>query len=184
MDEYITRENTEYYNDVERSIDNMLLEDDIDDPGVRYAMLLDYGYDPDDTGEFIQPDDWWVKTVATDKLEYMEFTPGKGWMLQQDESVFLDPMYEKLSKEEGNNSSFIPKKRLYDNSQAFEKIKSSEGLYNLYKLTLEYMKKSNEMQTNRMFTDDYLLPQMQGSLWKRLKRSRNKWAVFIEWLKE
>ena len=53
MDEYITRENTEYYNDVERSIDNMLLEDDIDDPGVRYAMLLDYGYDPDDTGEFI-----------------------------------------------------------------------------------------------------------------------------------
>lgn len=184
MDEYITRENTEYYNDVERSIDNMLLEDDIDDPGVRYAMLLDYGYDPDDTGEFIQPDDWWVKTVATDKLEYMEFTPGKGWMLQQDESVFLDPMYEKLSKEEGNNSSFIPKKRLYDNSQAFEKIKSSEGLYNLYKLTLEYMKKSNEMQTNRMFTDDYLLPQMQGSLWKRLKRSRNKWSVFIEWLKE
>lgn len=35
-----------------------------------------------------------------------------------------------------------------------------------------------------MFTDNYLLPQMQGSLWKRLKRSRTKWATFIEWLKE
>lgn len=35
-----------------------------------------------------------------------------------------------------------------------------------------------------MFTDDYLLPQIQGSFWKRLKRNKHKWATFINWLKE
>ena len=182
MDKYFDRVNTEYLNDAISEIEASLNPEDGDYEGMLTALLLDYG-DTED-GFDINFDEWWMKSVAKDKSKYMEFTPGNGWIVKEDDSAFINKEYVEESKKEGNNNSFIPKRSLYDNSKAFNKIKNSETLSKLYDLTLQYMKESNAMQTNRMFTDDYLLPQIQGSFWKRLKRNKHKWSTFINWLKE
>ncbi len=182
MDKYFDRVNTEYLNDAITEIEASLNPEDGDYDAMLTALLMDYGNTTD--GYDIEYDEWWTKSVAKDKSKYMEFQPGNGWIVKEDDSAFIKKEYAEESKKEGNNNSFIPKRSLYDNSKAFNKIRQSETLSKLYDLTLQYMKESNAMQTNRMFTDDYLLPQMQGSLWKRLKRSRHKWSTFVNWLKE
>jgi hypothetical protein len=143
MDKYFDRVNTEYLNDAISEIEASLNPEDGDYEGMLTALLLDYG-DTED-GFDINFDEWWMKSVAKDKSKYMEFTPGNGWIVKEDDSAFINKEYVEESKKEGNNNSFIPKRSLYDNSKAFNKIKNSETLSKLYDITLQYMKESNAM---------------------------------------
>ena len=65
----------------------------------------------------------------------------------------------------------IPKKiAKYDNSEAYAKVsKEGTAINELYNLVKQTIAESNAMQTNRQYTDDYLLPQETGSIWKKMK---------------
>ena len=169
FDDFIEFEDTEYFTEVKRQIglqagdDIILYEALLDDYGtfkIDYETGMDLG---------LQPYRWLQHMVAVDKETYMEYEPGDGWIDKVDNDELInsefDPSYE---------STMVPKESLYRNEQ-WDKIEKSKSLMNLYNLVKQTMEEANSMQTNRTYTDDYLLPQVTGSSARRLVRTlRNK----------
>lgn len=167
------------------------------DQAVEDAILQSYGRFNIDifTGfEDYSPYRWTQRLEAIDKDKYMEYEPGDAW-IEKDEgsSTHINKEYEKAISDLYSDDpsmreeqSYIPKKALYDNSKAYNKIKNSKTLWALYKESLNTMRESNAMQTNRLYTDNYLLPQMTGSIWKRMKRRSlgGKIVALIKYISE
>jgi hypothetical protein len=103
--------------------------------------------------------------VAIDTDKYMNYEPGDAWTEKVDDEDLLN---KKFDINEG--SSFVPKKSKYDNSKKFAKIEKSASLKALYDEVVRTMNESNSMQSNRLYADNFLLPQITGSIWKRMKR--------------
>jgi hypothetical protein len=95
----------------------------------------------------------------------MEYKPGDAWTEKVDNEDLLNKNFDA-----NENSSFVPKKSKYDNSKKFAKIEKSKTLKRLYDEVVKTMHEANEMQSNRLYADDFLLPQITGSIWKRMKR--------------
>lgn len=129
--------------------------------------------------EEMKPYSWLQRIQAKDKAKYMEFKPNEGWINRGKETYLLNDKYD-----ETYGSYMIPKKSLYDNSKAYDKVVKSQTLKALYDYTRESIIKANDMQTNRQYTDDYLLPQIEGGLISRWHNSDRKMGVLKDWLKE
>lgn len=95
---------------------------------------------------------------------YTELLPGDGWINRDENTSLLNPNYK---PEMG--VPYIPKKQFYDNSIQYNKITSSPTLNALYDAVVKYMTKSNDKLFNRMYSDNYQLPGMTGSMWKYMK---------------
>lgn len=199
---FVVNVDTEYFKVVKRELAKTATEEDGTFNQDLYDALLDsYGYTLIDSlsgmDEGFMPYRWTQRMEAIDKDKYMEYVPGDAWIEKVDDEKFVNDKYTQLSKEEGNeNTAFIPKafdkngKVLYDNSKAFSKFdknsnKYSQTLRDMYDATLRTMRESNEMQTNRQYTDDYLLPQITGSIFKRMKRHPwfNRHLALVRWLR-
>lgn len=99
--------------------------------------------------------------------KYTELIPGDGWINNTERDDLLNPEFEKLSQEEGNEEmSMIPKKSLYDNSKAYNKIKNSPTLRALYDGILSTMIEANSNFYSGNYNNSYQLPQITGSMWK------------------
>ena len=162
---------TEYYKDIKRELRALAKDSSTGEfnQQIFESLLSNYGnfiYDYSsgiDVG--FKPYRWLQKMVAIDKDKYMEYQPGWAWTEKSDNTDILNPKFV-----DAENTSMIPKKELYDNSKQWNKIQNSDSLKALYNKVHETMHESNEMQTNRQFADDFLLPQMTGTVWKRMKR--------------
>lgn len=146
-----------------------------------YSALIDY-LRPTQGAETIQdmkPYSWLQRIEAKDKAKYMEFKPNEGWINRGQETYLLNDKFD-----ESYGSYMIPKKKLYDNSKAYNKVMKSKSLKALYDYSHESIVKANDMHTNRLYTDDYLLPQVEGGLRSRLHNSDHKGAVITTWLGE
>lgn len=95
---------------------------------------------------------------------YTELLPGDGWINRDEDTSLLNPNYK---PEMG--VPYIPKKEFYDNSAQYNKITSSPTLKALYDGVVKYMTESNNKLFNRMYSDNYQLPGMTGSMWKYMK---------------
>lgn len=99
--------------------------------------------------------------------KYTELVPGDGWITNTERDDLINPEYERLSKEEGNEGmSMIPKKSLYDNSLAYNKIKNSKSLKVLYDAIVTTMQDANSNFYNGNYKNAYQLPQITGSMFK------------------
>lgn len=130
----------------------------------------------DDTS--YRPYRWYTKIVAKPEYadRYMDIVPGDGWM-DRDDSKFVNRNFD-----ESQNSAMVPKKSLYDNSKAYNKIMKSSTLKALYDAVYETIDQSNQLQTVRNYYDSYLLPQIQGSFFKTMKAT--KWREAWEYIKD
>lgn len=124
------------------------------------------------------------KLVAREEYEdeFMELLPGDGYMESNKNNEFINQNFEQLKK---YDRKWVPKKSIkrYDNTEAFKKIQNSKTLSALYEEVLNTMKESNTFY-GREFYDNYLLPQIVGSLYKRLKNQSGKWRHALDYVKE
>lgn len=125
------------------------------------------------------------KLVAADEYydEFMELVPGEGYTESDQNNENINKNFVGLEK---YNKRWVPKKSInrYNNDKAFNKIKNSKTLSALYDSILDTMKESNKMYSGRFNHDDYLLPQISGSLYKRLKNQSGKWRHALDFVKE
>lgn len=179
---YITSKDTKYYRDAKRKVLQNLSEDTFDLDEYYYG-LSEYGqiYFDYISGavQGIMPYKWTQKSVAVNDA-YMEIQPGDAW-INTDNQTHINPNFD-----EEENESIIPKKELYLN-QEYDKIMKDEKYKKLYKAVVDYLHTCNKKQTNRHYTNDYLLPQMQGTLMQRIHNEPNyltKASKFFQWLKQ
>lgn len=113
--------------------------------------------------------------------EYMELTPGNGYAESDKNNDFLNDKFDSLKH---YNKKWVPKRSLYDNSAAYKKVQDSQTLKKLYDGVLTTLEQANSQFTNRTNYDKYLLPQITGSFYKRLKNQRGKFRQIIEYIKD
>ena len=186
FDQFIKFEDTEYYKQIKREIKKAAIQEDGTFNFDLYDALLEtYGHFIIDTGTGIEtgfkPYRWLQRMEAIDTEKYMEYQPGEAWTEKVDNEDLLN---SKFDPNEG--VSFIPKKSKYDNSKKFSKIENSKTLKALYDEVVKTMQESNAMQQNRTYADDFLLPSITGSIWKRMKRHSawGKTKVLFKYLAE
>lgn len=176
FDEYIKLVDTRYYKKIKNSIiDSMVEEFDTFDFELYEISLGAYGNAYEQEGMImVQPYKWLQKLEAKDE-EFMEWVPNNGWSEQTEDDALLNENFDY-----SYNTTMVPKRSKYDNSEAFNKVKNSETLYAYYKEALAILKESNALQTNRNWTNDYKLPGITANLYERMKRAPffrkiNKW---------
>lgn len=154
FNKYLKVEPTSYYN---RSMDDeigeslsIVSEMDVDDLP-RWATKIVVKKSKDDDG-----------IPFFDK--FTELIPGDGWINTDNNNKHVNKDFD-----ESYGVSMVPKKELYSNKEAFDKINNSPTLKALYDIVHQTIHESNQLQYNRQFTDDYLLPQITGSMWKYMK---------------
>ena len=182
FEKYITYEDNAYIQDLQQKLYMQFTNGEYFDEDGFYLALMEYGefqdYDDSflDLSESFQFSRWNRHIVAKDKEKYMMFEPGDGWTEREQDSQYLNKNFE-----EHYGSSMVPKLSLYKNKQ-WDKIskqydpitkKATGSLGNMYKLTLETIANANELQSNRIHCDNYLLPQVMASSLRRLIRSRS-----------
>lgn len=113
--------------------------------------------------------------------EYMELVPGIGYSESDKNNEFLNEKFDSLKH---YNKKWVPKRSLYDNQKAYDKIQNSKTLKALYDGILSTMDEANQQFTNRTNYDRYLLPQITGSFFKRLKHQRGKFRQIWEYIKD
>lgn len=140
-----------------------------------------------ETGEFIAYK-WFTKLMPQDEYfdEFAEWVPGSGWTDHESTDQWLNKDFD-----ESENMSMVPKKSLYDNSKKYYKLYDKDGkpiskLGELHQAVLNTMQESNVIYSNRNFHDDYLLPQIPGSLFKRMRGKgwSGKWGAIRDYVKD
>lgn len=183
IEQYYEYVDTEYYKDIKEHLRQMFTDPDTGDLQFEeyYSALIDHLRPTKgaETVEEMKPYSWLQRIEAVNKSKYMEFKPNEGWINRGQETYLINDRFD-----DSYDSYMIPKKNLYDNSNAYSKIMKSKTLKALYDQIHENIVKSNDMHTNRLYTDDYLLPQIEGSLRSRLHNSDRKWSVAGRWLAE
>ncbi len=153
--------------------------EETNNPDYLDSFLLATGryYDSIDDTSY-RPYRWYTKIVAKPEYadRYMDIVPGDGWM-DRDDNKFINDDFD-----ESQNSAMVPKKSLYDNSEAYNKVMKSSTLKALYDAVYETIDQSNQLQTVRNYYDSYLLPQIQGSFFKVMKAT--KWREAWEYIKD
>lgn len=130
-----------------------------------------------------------VEVLPEYREEFTEFVPGDGYINTDDSNKYKNPNFDENVAE---GSWFIPKafdenkRALYDNSRAFNRVKNSIGLNALYEEIFKMMQESNNELFQRQYADNYLLPQITGSFYKRLKNqgAGGKFAAAWRYIKD
>lgn len=131
---------------------------------------------------------WFTKLMPQDEYleDYAEWVPGAGWNDYESNDLWRNKNFD-----ESEGMTMVPKKSLYDNSANYAKLYDDNGVPNsklgeLHSLILQTMHESNQMYANRNFQDDYFLPQIPGSVFKRMrgKGLSGKWNAIKDYIKE
>ena len=157
------------------------------------------------TGTFYGPDmeqyrrfRWFnkIEVLPEYQEEFTELVPGDGFINTEENDSLRNENYDRLSKTIGipgteTTMSMIPKADVkngkYDNSKAYNKIFGKNGsstLQALYKGVYDTIKESNEKNYALKYCDNYQLPQITGSFFKRLKNQGSKWHAAWEYVKD
>ena len=156
-----------------------------------------------------RPYKWYQRMQAKDKLTYMEPKPGDGWIDKTNNVLYKNDKYD-----ETENTVYVPKMNIenqdangflakelgivlenkdsgkYDNSKKYEYVtKQGTAIADYYNIIKKTIEESNALQTNRPVVDNFLLPQVIGSLWQQTRKrpwfkNDGKFAVIWRYLKE
>ena len=185
IQKYIEYEDNDYIKSLRQEYYKEFTDDEgVFDEDSFYIAMMEFGFFSDIDESFLDLYDsfqlysWNKHSVAKDKEKYMKYEPGDGWVERQNDSKWINPEFKKY---EYYGSTMIPLKEKYANKQ-WDKIKgqydpltgkTNGTLGEMYKLTLDTIKESNELQTNRVHADNYLLPQVMASSMRRIIRARS-----------
>lgn len=168
--------------DVYKEMHRLAVLRDKDEPGYLDTFQRNTGRLVEDVdGEISwQAKPWFRKVVAKQAYydRFMEVLPGDGYLNSDENNDLLDKDFD-----ESYGQAFVPKKELYDNFKQYNKIIKSKTLKALYDKTYQTIKESNELQVNRNYVDNYLLPQITGSFFKYLKKHSGKWRMAWDFIK-
>ena len=175
-----------YANFVQQVEDDDFFMDDFEDLGDPFVEATEYVTAFWDDGTTITQRYRWfnaIKPLPEYEDLFIEFLPGDQYIINENNQSLLNPNFD-----ESENMSMIPRldydNGRYDNSKAYYKIKNSETLNALYEAVYNTIKESNEQFENKSWHDDYLLPQITGSYYKRLKNQESKAHASWEYLKD
>lgn len=152
-----------------------------------YYAIDEFG---DDTQAVFVPNRWYTKIMPRDEYmnEFFDIKPGKGWVDYEEDNEYVNPRFKELESE---GEKMVPKafdehgNKMYDNSEAYKRATSGK-LGKLYNAILGTMKDANSRYTNRQYACDYLLPQIPGSVFKRMrgKDASGKWNAIKDYIRE
>jgi len=189
FDMYLTKEDTRYFRDIKKKAWEYAYGSEEDDESISdeeaedlyYSYMNDYEdlyYDDEEQEIHEIPPQYLTNLVARDR-QYMDVLPGKGWVEQTD----VAKKFKNDKFDESYGTAEVPKRSYYDNSKAFAKVsKEDTSIKELYDAVLKTMSDSNAMQTNRIYTNNYLLPQKSGGLWRLLNPSFNQLRNIADWI--
>lgn len=134
---------------------------DIDSPGTLEAFDAINSI-RDQYGNFI-PRSYYSKVIPLNS-DYISIEPSIEFGEMSDESPFYNKNYDR-----SNPEYYQPKRKLYDNSKAYNKVMKDENLRNLRQGIIDTIHESNSKLTNRTGLNDYKLPQISGSTYRYVK---------------
>lgn len=105
----------------------------------------------------IKPASFWTQLVPVDEKMYT-YKPSSQWHALEESSNFINPNFDQTSKEFA-----IPKKSVYDNSTAYNKVRSNTSLSKLYDGVFGMLNDSNNMLDFLYNIDNYKLPQIEAN---------------------
>lgn len=111
------------------------------------------------------PKSWYTKIAPKDS-KYIQVIPSSNLSELSSESPFVNKNYK-----QDNDEYYQPKRSIYDNSKAYNKVMSNKALSELRKALIDTMEESNSKLNNLEYLNKYRLPQISGSLYKHLKAS-------------
>lgn len=114
--------------------------------------------------------------------DFVEVTAGDGWIDTSKNNELLDTEFD-----ESQGMTMVPKLEIkrYDNREQYNKIINSATLSALYNAVHRTIVESNDCFNNiHQYRDDYLLPQITGSLYKRMKGVGSKWRAIKDYVSE
>lgn len=199
---YIEFVTTDRFRKLEADVMEKAWEDGDFDEFLYYSLMQQYGTVKEkwDTAEVLGfiPFRWFTKMQARDIDSWMVWSPGDAYNDVENSSSLRNSEFD-----ESEGVSFIPftegKFKKYDNSKNYARVHKTEGMEDLFDKNLsemydevvKIMEESNSKLVNRVHSDKFLLPQISGTLYKRLTSNKyegNKihrwWKVFLEWLGE
>lgn len=109
------------------------------------------------------PRSYYAKVMPIDS-KYISIEPSLEFAEMSEESPFINKNYD-LS----NPEYYQPKRSLYDNSKAYNKVMQNSNLKALRDEIVNVMKQSNSKLNNLQGLNEYKLPQISGSMYRFLK---------------
>ena len=184
INKYLSFEETDAFKELKEEIRKKIYEVyghfDVD---AYYRVIQQYGtaWFDRSTGQYtnFRPYKWYTKTVAKNKYKYMEWAPGDNFINIEESAQFKNDKFDS-----SYGTSYVPLKSLYENKK-FSEIKGD--LAELHSEVHSILKDANSKMENRVYVDDYLLPQISGSMYKRMKAHKSwkdKWHAFKDYILE
>lgn len=128
-----------------------------------------------------QPNSYYLKLVPADD-KYIERVPNDNFNILSPESKFYNKNFDHTSKEyyqpkafatedfiDENGKQIRKGDILYDNSQQFKKVMQNKENRDFYNELVSTMKEANDYYYNRKFNNNYMLPQIEGSIYRYMK---------------
>lgn len=120
---------------------------------------------------------YYTKVVPVDFEKYGQIEPGDAFIMQDEDSEFLDKEFD-----EAEGESVVPKLKgvwngkpfNYDNTEAYNKIVSNSDLKNMYNEALKILSEVKEIYTNIPYISSYKLPSIQRGLFSQIRSSSFK----------
>lgn len=126
-------------------------------------------------GNFIKfiPYQYYTKVVPLNYDKYVEVVPGDNFIIQDDESAFVNKNFD-----ESENETLVPKKSgewngkkfSYDNSKQYDKIQKNKDLKYLYDAVIKMNEEVCSIYYNLPFLSKYKLPNITGDKYDQIGR--------------
>lgn len=126
-------------------------------------------------GNFIKfiPYQYYTKVVPFNYDKYVEVVPGDNFIIQDDESAFVNKNFD-----ESENETLVPKKSgewngkkfSYDNSKQYDKIQKNKDLKDLYDAIIKMNEEVCSIYYNLPFLSKYKLPNITGDKYDQVGR--------------
>ena len=200
---YIEFVTTERFNQLSADAMDRASETGVFDELYYYELLSNYGTIIEDwtTAEIIgfRPFRWFTTMRAKDVNKWMRWVPGDAYNDIENSKSLKNEFFDELE-----GVSFVPliedhqtKKAInpeYNNTKLFERLtKPGSKTEEMYNTIVDIMKTANSKMENRNYADNYLLPQVGGTLYTRLTSKnaedkhgyiRRKWKLITDWIGE
>ena len=126
-------------------------------------------------GNFIKfiPYQYYTKVVPLNYDKYVEVVPGDNFIIQDDESAFVNKNFD-----ESENETLVPKKSgewngkkfSYDNSKQYDNIQKNKDLRDLYDAIIKMNEEVCSIYYNLPFLSKYKLPNISGDKYDQIGR--------------
>lgn len=126
-------------------------------------------------GNFVKfiPYQYYTKVVPLNYDKYVEIVPGDNFIVQDNESSFVNENFDELEGETlvpKKSGEWNGKKFSYDNSKQYDKIQKNKDLKDLYDAVIKMNEEVCSIYYNLPFLNKYKLPNITGDKYDQVGR--------------